>query len=250
MIIVQFIILQVVFFGGVIFFLKKIMRSDTQGAISRMDAVYQDLVKKQKELTEKIAAAEKEYKQKKEEASRIKDQMHTEAVEEIRTKKDEMMKASRAEAEEIVKRAVSSATEMRINLEKEAKCHIVDYAADLARRALDPKVLTMIHAHYLQNFMERGKHFDLSSVIPSVDTCLIRTAYPLTKEAKDKISAMVTGKLGRTLNLTESVDEEVIAGIILQFGNVVVDGSFSNAIFEASEKAKQKIQFDQTGANA
>ena len=50
---VMLIILQIIVFTGVIFFLRKILVSDTQSSVNRLDHVYQDLLKKQKELTEK-----------------------------------------------------------------------------------------------------------------------------------------------------------------------------------------------------
>ena len=62
MLTLQFIILQVIVFSAVVYFLKKILSGDTESAVKRLGIVYEDLVKKQKDLTEKLEAAEKELK--------------------------------------------------------------------------------------------------------------------------------------------------------------------------------------------
>ena len=75
MMLLQFIILQVIVFSAVIFFMKKILSSDTQAAVGRLDTTYQDLLTKQKELNEKIEEAEKEYAAKKEESVQLLEKM-------------------------------------------------------------------------------------------------------------------------------------------------------------------------------
>ena len=69
--------LQIIVFGAVIFFLKKILYRDTESSINRLDRVYQDMLKKQKDLGQKIEAAEKEYNEKKEEASLVASKLKT-----------------------------------------------------------------------------------------------------------------------------------------------------------------------------
>ena len=46
---ILFIILQVFVFGGLILFMRTILTKNTQTAVGRLDAMYEDLIKKQKE---------------------------------------------------------------------------------------------------------------------------------------------------------------------------------------------------------
>lgn len=113
MMVFQFIIFQVIVFSAVIFFMKRILTNDTQQAVGRLDSAYQDLLKKQKELTQKIEEAEKEYAAKKEETVKVTAKMKSEAAEEIRNLKEEQLKLAKTQADEVLGRAHAAVDEFR-----------------------------------------------------------------------------------------------------------------------------------------
>ena len=240
MLIIQFLILQVIVFSAVIYFLKKILYGDTESAINRLDGVYQDLLKKQKELTEKIETAEKEYQAKKEEGNQVINKMKSETLEELRTKRDEAVKKARSEAEEIINKAHASTKKMEQELEKKARDKMLDYIADYLGKMFQPKILSVIHDAMVDDFLSKGKTLDLSKVGSHIDTLMIRSAMALKPEMREKVSSMVAQRLGRTLKCEEFVDPGLISGIQLQFGTLILDGSFASAAKEAGWEAKKE----------
>lgn len=241
MLIVQIIILNLIVFTGLTLFLKKIFYSDTQSALKRLEGVYQDLLKKQKDLMQKIEAAEKEYAQKKEESIKIADKLKSEAMNEMREKKDEMIKGAKAQAEEIITKARASTDESYKKIEQELARKMIETASGLLGSALSQKSCMVLHTSLIKEFLERGKEFDLSSVGSHVEKLTIRTAFPLSKEENDKLLALMTQKLNRAITLEERVDSTVIAGIVLLFGTLILDGSLANYVRDAAEKAKQEV---------
>ena len=87
-----FTLMQIIVFGVVLFFYKKITAGDTENNVKRLGAVYEDLLKKQKDLAEKLKTAEKEYQTKKEESSMLADKLASQAMDEVRKKEDEILK--------------------------------------------------------------------------------------------------------------------------------------------------------------
>ncbi|MBI3306483.1 MAG: F0F1 ATP synthase subunit delta [Candidatus Omnitrophica bacterium] len=241
MLIVQIVILNLIVFTGLILFLKKIFYSDTESALKRLEGVYQDLLKKQKDLTQKIEGAEKEYVQKKEEAVKIVDKLKSDAMDEMRSKKDDMVKSAKSQAEEIINKARASTDEAYKKIEQELSRKMIDTAAELVGSALSPKTCTVLHVSLIKEFFDRGKDFDLSSVGSNVDKLTVRTAFPLSKEDNDKLLALMTQKLNRAVTIEERVDTTVIAGIVLLFGTLILDGSLANYVRDAAEKAKQEL---------
>lgn len=241
MMIVQFIIFQIIVFGAVIYFLKKILYGDTESAINRLGHVYQDLLNKQAELAQKIEGAEKEYEQKKEEGNTIVEKMKNEAMDEVHKKEDELLKRARGEAEEIISKAESSRDEYYRQIEANVSKKMVDLIADLLAGIFTPKTLQSIHEEMLRDFIDRAKSFDLSSVDLTVDHMIIRTPFPLRKEETERINALVVSKLNRPIQLQELADPDLAAGVILQFGTLVLDGSLMNAIKENAMRLKEKI---------
>lgn len=242
MMIFQFIILQVIVFSAVIFFMKKILSSDTQAAVGRLDTTYQDLLAKQKELNDKIEEAEKEYAAKKEEAVQVLEKMKMDANEEARKKKDEILKQTKSQADEILERAKASSEEIYKKIEREVRAKAVEDAAAILLSAVQKHTVMEFHSKIFDEFLEKGKDFDLSKVSPQIDTVLIKTPFPLTEQQKSKLKAFVSVKINRTLKMEEIMDEGQIAGVSLLFGSLILEGSLANTIREVADDKKQKIQ--------
>jgi len=242
MFIFQFVLLQVIVFSGVIYFLKKILYGDTQSAINRLNREYQDLLGKQKQLSQKVEEAEKELVLKKEEAIAVKNKMTTQAMDEIRQQKDETIMKAKQEAEEIVAKAKAASDKNYHEIEKQVRAKLTEDAADLLRQAMSDQIVRATHVELVSEFLERAKNFDLSNVDPSLQKLTVKTAVPLTAAEKEKIKVFVTAKLNRPLELEEVEDKTLISGVVLMFGTLMMDGSMANYIKEASLKTKQTIE--------
>jgi F-type H+-transporting ATPase subunit b len=245
MMLFQFIFLQVVVFSAVIFFMKKILSNDTQAAVGRLDSTYQDLLNKQKELNEKISEAEKEYEAKKEEAVQLAEKYKAQAIEESRAKKDEMLKQAKAQSDELLERAKSSSEEHYARIEREVRAKSVETASDLLLKAMMKRTLPGIHSLIFEDFLEKAKDFDLTKISPNIDTVSIKTPFSLTEQQKAKINAFITGKVNRSLKMEEIIEEKLIAGVCLQFGSLLLDGSLANSIHETAEEQKERIRLGQ-----
>ena len=241
MLAIQIIILQIVVFGAVIYFLKKILYQDTESSINRLDKVYQEMLVKQKELTQKIEAAEKEYTDKKQEAAAVVTKLKTEAMDEVRQKQDELIKKAKTEAEEVVKKAHEYKEKYYNELEKKYNVKVIDQSAVILGATFSPKMAEAVHRQLVMDFLERGKTFDLSGVGAHIETLTIKSAIALQKDEIDKLNSFVASKLNRPIKIEHAVDANLIAGILLQFGTLLLDGSLANYIRDTVEQAKKAL---------
>jgi F-type H+-transporting ATPase subunit delta len=58
------------------------------------------------------------------------------------------------------------------------------------------------------------------------------TAVPLPDDLRTRIVEEISRKTGRSVDLTESVDPEIVGGLVLRIGGAVVDGSVRHRIEE------------------
>jgi len=238
-----FALMQVIVFGVVLYFYKKITAGDTENTVKRLGSVYEDLLKKQKALAEKLEAAEKEYQAKKEESSLIAEKLANQAMDEAHKKEEEILKKARAEAEDILSKAHASREQVGKEMEIAANKKVVDFAADLLGNIYDEKLKTLIHGQFIRNFMAQAKKSDLASVDLQGQHPTIRTAMALTKEDREPLLKVLADGLGSPdLQIDEVIDEKLIAGVALQIGTLSLDGSFANAIRESASQVKEKMQ--------
>lgn len=240
---IQLIVLQIIVFGGIIFFLKKILYRDTESSINRLDRVYQEMLLKQKELSQKIEAAEKEYGEKKEEAALIVGKMKTDAMDEVRLKSDEVIKKARLEAEEVLKKAHETTEKHFKALEKDFKVQLINQSVLLLGVVFSGKTKELLHHQLFLEFLERAKNFDLSGVGSHIELLTVRSAFVLSKEEQDKVNSMIGVKLTRPIKTEFNVDESLVAGILFQFGTLLLDGSLVNLVREAAEKEKKELSY-------
>jgi F-type H+-transporting ATPase subunit b len=246
MILFNFILLQVVVFAVVIFFLKKVFYGDTQSAISRLEGVNSELLKKQKELTAKIEAAEKEYGEKKQEAEEITDKLKTDAMTEARKQQDEMVKKAKEQSDEMLQKAKASTEKHYKAVELQVKQNLVDQAAALLNGALSDEMTELVHHGLIKEFLKKGESMDLTAVGGHIDQLVIKAPLPLDKEETVLLESLVKGKLNRDIKIELIEDKSVLAGMVLQFGTLLVDAGLSNYIREQSSTEKEDLKHEKS----
>lgn len=97
-----------------------------------------------------------------------------------------------------------------------------------------------LFANFLQVLVQRGRLAEFPEIAEAFRERLARatarlevraiTAIPLADDLKARIVATLEEKTGSTVDLTESVDPDVVGGLVLHVGEVVVDGSVRHRI--------------------
>jgi len=244
MLTLQFVFLQIVVFSVLVFLLKKMISGDTETNVKRLSAVYEELVKKQRELLEKNEMAEKEYQAKKEEAAVIADKLSNQALDKARKKEEEILKKARGEAEEIIAKAFGSRDQLGHEIRVEVSKQAIDIMAEMLKKIFSVDTTKLIHGQFVRDFIKEIQGADFSSVDVKEHQPVIRSAFALTKEEKKEFEQVLGQKLNAPeLKLEETVEEPLIAGVVLQIGTLLLDGSFANTVQEASVKLKEKFEY-------
>ena len=58
------------------------------------------------------------------------------------------------------------------------------------------------------------------------------TAYPLDRQQQDSIAGMISGRLGKQVNIRTSVDESLIGGAVIRAGDSIIDASLRGRLAE------------------
>ncbi len=239
-----FLVLAVLVFIALVYFFKKITTENTEVNLRRVAAVYEDLLRKQKDLSEKIEIGERELQAKRDEAATVVDKAAAQAMDEAHKKEEETLKKARAEAEEILAKAHASREAYIQELRIEVSIKIIDLTVELLSNALDESTRVLFHRQFVKKFIDQAAKSNLAAVDAQGSSPFIRVAMPLSKEEKDTLCALLTSKLNLkgAAEFKEEVDDKLIAGVVFQVGTLMMDGSFANAIKEAADKSKEKLR--------
>jgi ATP synthase F1 delta subunit len=100
--------------------------------------------------------------------------------------------------------------------------------------------------NFLKVLVDRGRLGELREISRAfaerVDTAEARleveaiTAIPLPADLRDRIVEQIQTKTGQSVVLTESVDPEIVGGLVLKVGELVVDGSVRHDLDRLAER--------------
>jgi len=89
--------------------------------------------------------------------------------------------------------------------------------------------------NFLKLLLENGRvgvlpeiadHFEaLKAKVENTVDAVITSAAPLSKEQQQAMADSLKEKLGREINVTTEIDENLIGGAVIRAGDVVIDGS-------------------------
>jgi ATP synthase F1 delta subunit len=132
-------------------------------------------------------------------------------------------------------RAVLENPEIEVRQKKAAVAVLTEDAHPLVR-------------NFLQLLLDRGRIEDLPEIAEAVADRVARaqgrlevtavTAVPLTDDLRQRIIARVRQETGSEVDLSETVDPEIVGGLVLRVGQSVVDGSVRHRIEELRERLR------------
>lgn len=99
--------------------------------------------------------------------------------------------------------------------------------------------------NFLQVLLDRGRFHDFPEIVEAFQERVARaqdrleveavTALSLPGDLRERIVKRIEEKTGSAVELTESVDPDIVGGLVLHVGGTVVDGSVRHRIDELRE---------------
>lgn len=237
-----FVIVITIAFGIVLFFLKKMLWSDTESAVNRLQASYEDIKKQKSDLDQKLLAAEHEYKLKKEEAEKVAKELTEKAYLEAAAIKDESFKKAKAESEAIINKAHKSVEKIRSDIRLELELRIIELCGGLFKTILNDNVFEHIHQVFVQDFIGELATVDLTKVTAEFKTVEIISYKPLDEARQEEIREIVSERLKKKVVVSQIIDEKLLAGMVLKIGGLTLDGSLASRINDCIIKQKEKLE--------
>jgi F-type H+-transporting ATPase subunit delta len=134
--------------------------------------------------------------------------------------------------------AVQESAELRAALENpeidsRAKSSVIEAVAADAHPLVRNFLLVLVDRGRIAAFPEIAEAFRdrVARAEARIDVEAV-TAVPLPDDLRDRIVESIHAKTNATVELTESVDPDVVGGLVLHVGEVVVDGSVRHRLDE------------------
>lgn len=226
----QLILIQIITFIIIIVFLRLLFSRHLSFALRRLQQLHQQNLEKEvalnKELEQAKEGRRQEIEKGRDEAKKIREFAQTEA-EKIR--EEAVLKAQQESCA-----IVSEANIEKERLKKEATAQIEEsailLATEMIRQIFSKKLIEVLHLKLVDELIEELHKIEKKQFQTKVDRFQIITGYSLLDNQKATIRDILFDKTGHKAELEEKVDEEIISGLIINLGSLVLDGSLSNKL--------------------
>ena len=144
--------------------------------------------------------------------------------------KDKIIKHTGEEIKKILEDAKKKAQFIIEESQEQDTKRIINKAQETIQKILSKSLTQNLHQQYVKEAMDNLGQSNLNKVRSTdVDVITVISAFPLTKEDKQKISDVLFKKLG-TAAFTVKIDKDLLLGIKIILNGFIIDSSLQNKI--------------------
>lgn len=240
--IIQFLLLTAIISGALIFTLHRVFVSSVEGAKQRLEHDAEAARAREVELNGKIKQADEELAARRKQLDQLEQKMKNELEAEAEKRREELVNKARADAEEIITKAQSAAEAIRRDIEKQMELKIIDHAVRVLGNVLTKRAKASLEKDLVEEFIEQLKGMDMSKISLDIKHADVVTSMPLSDADLARIGDVVKARTGREITLSSKVDAGHLAGVIIQFGSLQLDGSLKTALKDAAVVLKAEAE--------
>ena len=243
MTLVQAFVLLCIMFLSAVVILRRLMTRHITTATTRLQALSQDYVRKQEEFKTRLEESERHYQDQIAKAQEEAHQLKAQMVKEAERSRDELIEHARQEAERIVQQATQAREVMRQELEQSLEERAVARACQLLQEALPDALRQATHTQWVDALLKDGllSVQQLTTQEPAGPARVV-SAFEMTAAQHRALLERLRAALGAEVTLEVSVDERLVAGLVITIGHVVMDGSLASKLREAARHAHHSAQ--------
>jgi len=230
MLIWQLVLIQVITFVLIVVFLRWLLYNNIRRVLKRLQSLNKENLEREKTLKEEIEKAKKEAQrmidEAKEEAGTIKEQAHEVAEKE----REEIVTKSKREAKRIINEAIKDCQRKEVEFGLKMKEKMIHLAIDMIKHIFTERGRENLHKQIVDELIEEVEGIEKERMRVEGDQAQIICAIPLDAEQKKKLKKVLTSKFNKEVKLSEEIDPEITAGLIIKLERFVVDGSLKNKL--------------------
>jgi len=223
-------IIQTVTFVGIFFLLRFLFSRHLNTALARLNTLHEENLVKEQQLTDELKHAKEEgdaqIKRAKDDAGLIIEEARNEAVklrmnleEQAKTQVDKIIADGKIEAERFKEKYL-----------KETEAHSLDLAMQLVEQLLSEKVKENLQQEFISEVISEIAKLSKDQFSVASDRVKVSSSQLLRKDQKENLQLVLKEKTGREMIFEEVLRKDLIGGLIVEIGGLVIDGTLKNKL--------------------
>ena len=223
-------IIQAVTFVVIFFFLRFLFSRHLNAALARLNTLHEDNLVKEQQLTDELKRAKDEgdaqIRRAKDEANLIIEEARNEGVK-LRMHLEEQAKI---QVGKIIADGNIQAERFKEKCIKETETHSLDLAMKLVEQLLSEKDKENLQQEFISEIIAEIAKLSKDQFSTTSDRVKVSSSQLLRKDQKENLQQILTEKAGTQMIFEEVVRKDLIGGLIVEIGGLVIDGTLKNKL--------------------
>jgi F0F1-type ATP synthase membrane subunit b/b' len=235
-----FILIQLSLFTILVLFLKMIWTRNVTSATAHLHELNQDYNLKVEDANKRKQEVDKYYDETLLKSKADAEKTKVQILREAQATQDTILIQARQQSEDIIGQA-NKAHEMMVNeMESRIEERAIDRACELVGVVLSNEMSESFHKQWVKELLKTGLQDAERLHLPEgLKEVQVVSAFPLSEDDRRLIEKKLKDVLRHEFKLSEKVQPEMIAGLQIQLGSLVIDGSLRFKVKEASRDVKR-----------
>ncbi len=238
----QLILVQVITFVVLIIFLRFLFYRHLKFALERLKKLYQENLKKEMALNKELEITKQERIKIIEEANLQASRIKEEAKKKVEELRQITISKAKEEAKQILELAEKEAQRIKKEARKEIEEKSIEISCELIKTLFNTQEKKDLHNKFIEEILKELEKLGSEFLkIGDVRKVKITTALPLLPEYETNLKNILREKLGNEVEIEAKVDQEIIAGLIIDLEKFILDGSLKNRLKRGIDYLKGEI---------
>ena len=227
---IQLIIIQIITFVVLLVVLRYIFSRNLNVALTRLNSLHEENLVKEAQLTEELKRAQEER-----EAEIAKGREAAEVL--IEEAKQEAIKAralieedARKQSEKIISQAKEEVKDLKERLNREMQRQSLDLAVKMIEQTFSDVDKESLQHQFITEIIDEIAKIPKERFTVASDKVKVVSSYALQDKQREILKKVLVEKLGINISLEEAVNKDMISGLILEIGGLVIDGTLRNKL--------------------
>jgi len=238
--VIPFIVLLVLVFIVIIFFMRLLFSKKLNFALKRLNTLHEDYLSKEAKLKEEIEKAKKEKNAEIERGRREAQEMIEVAKKESKNLRNNIEEEASREAARIVKKGKDEIEKLKRDFEADAENKAINLSVQMIEHTFSTEGKEALQRQFIEEIIKEIDSLPKDKFTVKRENIEIKTSYPLDDKERAQLKKVLSEKIGVAVKLEEKVDKELIMGLFIKIGALVIDGSLKNRLKRVIPDLKKK----------
>jgi len=230
---IPLLIIQVITFIALVLLLRALFRNNLTTSLNRLTDLHEQNVVKEDQLKEELERARAERLAEVERGKAEAREIIENAKKEVDNLKARAAVESKAEGHDITSRAQQDAEKFKQSILAELGKQSLALSMQMIQYTLTSSGKENLQQQMIDEIIGEIKDLTKDKFTVISDKVKVASAFPLNEAERQNLKNTLSEKLDTPVVLEEKIEPDLVAGLIIEIGALIIDGSLKNSLSRA-----------------